>query len=161
MITTLSPTQSSEPKRKDRVGNGQMMKPSARRRARKLALQAIYQWQLAETALGALTEQFLTEVNEKKVDVAYFRGLLIAVIRNVIEIDAKIVPALDRKITELNPIELAVLRLAVGELMYKKDVPYKVVINEALELTKIFGSADGFKYVNAVLDKTAKLMNNE
>lgn len=132
------------------------MKPATRRRARKLALQAIYQWQLAETALPELEHKFLTELNEKKIDVAYLRELLVAVINNVIAIDAIITPALDRKITELNPVELAVLRLAVGELTYQKDVPYKVVINEALELTKIFGSTDGFKYVNAVLDKIAK-----
>ena len=138
-----------------------MMKPSSRRRARKLAVQAIYQWQLADTAADDLERQFLVEVNEKKVDVEYFRELLTAVLKNVEAIDAKLIPALDRKITELNPIELATLRLAVGELMYKKDVPYKVVINEALELAKIFGSTDSFKYVNAVLDKIAKSMKNE
>lgn len=132
------------------------MKSSARRRARKLVLQAIYQWQLADTTLSDLVKQFLVEVNVKKVDVDYFRQLLTAVLRHIGEIDAAFTPALDRKITELNQVELAILRLAVGELMYEKDVPYKVVINEALELTKTFGSTDGFKYVNAVLDKTGK-----
>ncbi len=136
------------------------MKPSARRRARKLAVQAIYQWQLADTTLSDLLKQFLIEVNVKKVDVEYFRQLLTVVLSHVGEIDAAFTPALDRKITELNPVELAILRLAVGELMYEKDVPYKVVINEALELTKTFGSTDGFKYVNAVLDKTGKEILN-
>lgn len=137
-----------------------MMKPSARRRARKLAVQAIYQWQLADTTLSDLVKQFLVEVNVKKVDVDYFRELLAVVLKHVDAIDAAFTPALDRKITELNPVELAILRLAVGELMFEKDVPYKVVINEALELTKTFGSTDGFKYVNAVLDKTGKEILN-
>lgn len=136
------------------------MKPSARRRARKLAVQAIYQWQLADTTLDELLKQFLVEVNVKKVDVGYFRRLLAVVLQHSEEIDATFAPALDRKITEVNLVELAILRLAVGELIYEKDVPYKVVINEALEVTKTFGSTDGFKYVNAVLDKTAKEILN-
>jgi len=136
------------------------MKPSSRRRARKLALQAIYQWQLADTAGNDLQQQFLAEANAKKIDIDYCRDLIKIVIENCATIDEKIIPFLDRKITELNPVELAVLRLAVGELLYRKDVPYKVVIDEALELTKIFGSIAGFKYVNAVLDKV-KAVNNE
>ena len=132
------------------------MKPSDRRRARKLVVQALYQWQLAETPLADLEQQFLNTANVKKVDVSYGRALLIDVIKHVTDIDEKIVPLLDRKITALNPVELAILRLAVSELLYQKDVPDKVVINEALELTKIFGSVAGFKYVNAVLDRLVK-----
>jgi transcription antitermination protein NusB len=138
------------------------MKRFARQKARKLALQAIFQWQFTADAASYIAAQFLDEANVKKIDIAYFSELLKGVIANVTLIDEKITPALDRKITELTPVELAVLRIATFELLNRSDVPYKVVINEALELTKTFGSTDGFKYVNGVLDKLAKtLRSNE
>lgn len=124
-----------------------------RHRARKLAVQAIYQWQLAATPWSELEKSFFTAVNIKKIDLEYLRFLLFNVINHVNDIDAMIIPILDRSLDDLNPVELAILRLAVCELLYQKDVPYKVVINEALELEKVFGSTDGFKYVNAILDK--------
>lgn len=132
------------------------MKSSNRRKARSLALQAIYQWQFTSDPVSAIEAHFIPEINPKKTDQEYFRDLLRGVIANATAIDEKVSPFLDRKISELNPVELAVLRLAIYELLYRLDVPYKVVINEALELTKIYGSVEGHKYVNGVLDKAAQ-----
>lgn len=136
------------------------MKPSNRRRARKIALQAIYQWQLNAEPTSNIEAQFLAEANANKIDLEYFSDLLRGVIKNSAAIDEQITPFLDRKITELNPVELAVLRLASYELMFHLEVPYKVVINEALELAKTFGSVEGHKYVNGVLDKVARTIRS-
>ena len=131
------------------------MKPQARRKARFLALQAIYQWQVTKDSIANIKVQFLDKTASKKVDRDYFEDLLGGVAENIDDIDKVIIPFLDRKIEDLDLVELGILRLATYELMKRIDVPYKVVINEALELTKEFGSIDGFKYVNGVLDKVA------
>lgn len=132
------------------------MKPSMRRKARNLALQAVYQWQLSHASLNELSAQFLENCNPKKVDIKYFLSLLKGVLENCGTLDTSMKPFLDRPIAEINPIELAILRIAVYELVYQPETPYKVVINEALELTKKFGAEEGFKYINGVLDKVAK-----
>lgn len=132
------------------------MKPYARRKARSLALQAIYQWQLTADSSSEIKLQFLDKLNSKKIDAEYFNYLLDGVIKNIAAIGAEISPFLDRKIDELDMVELAILRLATYELMERLDVPYKVVINEALELAKDFGSIEGYKYVNGILDKAAR-----
>ena len=107
------------------------MKPQARRKARSLALQAIYQWQLVADDIVNIKMQFVDKINSKKVDAEYFNDLLDGVIKNVGAIDEVITPFLDRKIKDLDAVELAVLRLATYELMMRLDVPHKVVINEA------------------------------
>ena len=132
------------------------MKPHARHKARALAIQALYEWQLSGSDAYAIESQFLSEQNLKRVDVEYFRTLLQGVTAHEEEIDQKMAPFLSRTKEELSPVELSVLRLAVFELMHRLDIPYRVVINEALELAKQFGAADGFKFVNGVLDKVAK-----
>jgi len=137
------------------------MKPQARRKARSLALQAIYQWQLVADDVVNIKMQFVDKINSKKVDAEYFNDLLDGVIKNVGAIDEVITPLLDRKITDLDAVELAVLRLATYELMLRLDVPYKVVINEALELTKNFGSIEGYKYINGVLDKVSRQLRTD
>ena len=137
------------------------MKPKARHKARFLALQAIYQWQFTTEGEAGIKEQFLEKLNSKKVDVEYFYDLLEGVLKNVAVIDEAIVPLLDRKLKDLDKVELAVLRLATYELMHRLDVPYKVIINEALELTKSFGSIEGYKYINGVLDKVAPLLRSD
>lgn len=131
------------------------MKPHTRHKARSLALQAIFQWQFGASNLDDIKTQYITELNPKKADAEYFSDLLYGTVNNVVTIDEIITPFLDRKIKELNQVERAVLRLAVYELKYRPDVPYKVIINEALELTKKFGTIEGYKYVNGVLDKIA------
>jgi transcription antitermination protein NusB len=132
------------------------MKPAARRKARKFALQAIYQWQLSGNDLNDIEQQFIDDNDFSKVDSDYFRELLFQVVAHVEEIDEMILPKLDRKFSEINPVEKSVLRLSSYELMKRIDVPYRVVINEALELAKTFGATDGHKYVNGILDKVAR-----
>lgn len=137
------------------------MNQYARRKARALAVQALYQWHYTTASITDLENRHLATANPKKVDLDYFANLVRGVVKNCAEIDAAFIPFLDRKITELNPVELTVLRIAAYELLFRLDVPYKVVINEALELAKIFGSVEGHKYVNGVLDKMAKLKRPE
>jgi len=130
-------------------------RPKERRRARELAMQAIYQWQLTEAAPLDIEVQFHQTNNMEKVDTEYFGRILKGVTQNTADIDDKITAAAGRPIKELNPVELAVLRVAVYEFLSENDVPYKVVINEALEMTKKFGAVEGYKFVNGVLDNIA------
>lgn len=130
-------------------------RPKERRRARELAMQAVYQWQLAEESPLEIEIQFHQNNNMAKVDADYFASILRGVTSSTMEIDSKILSAADRPMDELNPVELAVLRVAVYEFLFENDVPYKVVINEALEMAKKFGAIEGFKYVNGVLDTIA------
>lgn len=137
------------------------MNPYARRKARKIAVQAIYQWQITQDPINHVAAQFLIGANPKKIDIEYFIDITNGVANYVAELDKNIEIFLDRKFGDLDMVELAVLRLAAYELLYKKDVPYKVIINEALDLTKIYGSVEGFKYVNGILDKVAKVLRVE
>jgi len=130
--------------------------PKERRRARELAVQALYQWQIAETPPTEIELQFRQDQDMAKVDTEYFSVLLQGVTQHIAPIDEKMQPALDRPLSQLNPVELAILRLAIYELLFQIQVPPKAVINEALELTKRFGATDGYKYVNAVLDRICK-----
>lgn len=127
-----------------------------RRRARECAVQAIYSWQVSKNDLADVETSFITEQDMKGVDSKYFRELLNGVAKNTAELDDKMTPYLtERSVDELGQIELAILRIALYELMKRQDVPYKVVINEAIDLTKTFGAADSHKFVNGVLDKIA------
>lgn len=132
------------------------MKPAARHKARCLAVQAIYQWELTKIPIDALQQQFLSNFNPKKTDKEYFLSLTNGVVKDFENIDKIMLPFLDRKINELNKVELTILRLAIFELKERLDVPYKVVLNEALELAKTYGAEDGHKYVNGILDKVAQ-----
>jgi len=131
------------------------MKPSARRKARKAALQALYQILMAGHTVLDIEVQYVSELDDKKVDIPYFQMLINGVAKQTDELDALFSPYLDRNLAELTPIELCVLRMATFELKEQPDVPYKVVINEALELTKKFGATEAFKFINGVLDKLA------
>ncbi|KDN10495.1 MAG: transcription antitermination factor NusB [Gilliamella sp.] len=127
-----------------------------RRRARECAVQAIYSWQVSRNDLADVETSFIAEQDMKGVDSKYFRELLNGVAKNTAELDDKMTPYLtERSVDELGQIELAILRIALYELMKRQDVPYKVVINEAIDLTKTFGAADSHKFVNGVLDKIA------
>ena len=130
-------------------------KTAARRQARSLAMQALYQWHMAKHSLNEIEAQFRVDNDFTDVDGAYFREILHGVPANRTEIDAALAPCLDITIEELDPVELAVLRLSTWELIKRVDVPYRVVINEGIELAKVFGSTDGHKFVNGVLDKLA------
>ncbi len=131
------------------------MKPSERRKARRLAVQAIYSWQLSGNNTADVEHEFLTEQETKGVDIAYFRELFCGVATRSAQLDAAYAPFLDRDVEDVSPVEKAIVRLASFELIYRKDVPYKVAINEAIELAKTFGADDSHKFVNGVLDKLA------
>jgi len=128
---------------------------SNRHKARSAALQALYQWQHNPDTADAIITQFMADYDMENVSVDYFTDCVRGVIKNQRQIDEWITPHLDRSLNSLDPIELAALRLATFELSEKFDVPYRVVINEATELAKTFGAQDGYKYINAILDKLA------
>lgn len=131
------------------------MKPAARRRARECAVQAIYSWQLSGNDIADVELEFLSEQDTQGVDIAYFRELLVGVAINAARLDKAMEPYLSRQLEELGQVEKAILRLAMFELSFRADVPYKVAINEAIELAKVFGADDSHKFVNGVLDKAA------
>lgn len=127
-----------------------------RRRARECAVQAIYSWQVSKNDLSDVEVSFMTDQDMKGVDKKYFRELLNGVGLNASEIDTKMEPYLnERSLDELGLVERAILRIAIYELLKREDVPYKVVINEAIDLTKTFGAEDSHKFINGVLDKVA------
>jgi len=127
-----------------------------RSQARRHAVQALYQWQVAGQDVGEIINQFLEEQSLESFEVPYFQDLLHGVPNHLGELDELLKPALDRAIESVDPVERAVLRLGVYELQFKPEIPYRVVINEAVELAKVFGAEQGHKYVNGVLDQVAK-----
>jgi N utilization substance protein B len=130
--------------------------PASRRKARHYALQALYQWQISRNALSDIETQFCTEFDFSGTDLEYFQTLLHEVPKHVGELEKLFAPLLDRELKDLTPIELTVLRMGTYELAHRIDVPYKVVINEAVALTKKFGATDGYKYINGVMDRLAQ-----
>ena len=136
------------------------MSPSARRRARKLAVQALYQWQVAAASIKEIEKEFREDNDMKSVDIDYFCELLHGVPSQVSRLDEEILPLLDRSLKELSLIELAILRMGAYELLERPDVPYKVVINEGVDLAKAFGATDGHKYVNGILDGLARRIHH-
>lgn len=129
--------------------------PHARSRARRRALQALYAWQLSNTAITKVIEQFRNEQDMEVADLEYFEDVVRGVEKNLAALDEALAAFLDRGIDQVDPIERAVLRIAAYELRHRPDVPYRVVINEAIETTKRFGSEHGHTYVNGVLDHAA------
>lgn len=129
-----------------------------KRRARKLALQALYQWLLSGTELPDIEAQFRAANNMERVDEDYFCRLLYGVPSEILSLEKALQPLLDRPIEGLNPIELTALRLGAFELSHCQEIPYKVVLDEAITLTKTFGSQDGYRYVNGVLNNLAQIV---
>lgn len=128
---------------------------SARRRSRELATQGLYQWLLSGAPAGEIDAQLRGVQGFDKADKEHLDALLHGVIRDAAGLSADLTPCLDRPIEQLSPVERAVLLVAAYEFKCHPDIPYRVVINEAVELAKTFGGADGYKYVNGVLDKLA------
>jgi N utilization substance protein B len=128
----------------------------ARSRARRRATQALYAWQLSGNSMNKVIDEFQHEQDMEVADLGYFEDLLRGVEKHCAELDTSLAPFLDRDMAQVDPIERAVLRLAAYELRYRIDVPYRVVLNEAIEVTKRFGAEHGHTYVNGVLDKAAK-----
>ena len=129
------------------------MTPKQRSRAR--VVQALYQWLVSGDDLEEIERQFLNQ-KEGKISKAFFSNLFINIPKNISLLDEIIKPSLDRNINELGPIERSVLYLGVYELKFQPEVPYKVVINEAIELTKLYGAENAYKLINSSLDKIAK-----
>lgn len=127
----------------------------ARRHARALALQGLYGWLLAGGEAGAIGAHLLTDEQRAKVDVEFFQQILAGTIGAAEELRRDLSDLVDRPISSLSPVEHALLLMGAYELKYRPEIPYKVAINEAIELAKTFGGTDGFRYVNGVLDKLA------
>lgn len=137
-----------------------MSKSLARRRsrARRLAMQALYQWQLTQQDIGRINAQFLAEQDFGQADVAYFQELLQQTPLRLDVIDAALSPYLDRPLAQIDPVERSILMIGGYELLYRTDIPFRVIINEAVELAKVFGATQGHRFINGVLDHTARVV---
>lgn len=124
--------------------------------ARKLALQALYRWQLNAAPWQDLISEFSTDADMARADGEYFRALVQQAVEHSAELDEAMAPFLARSAALLDPIEHAVLLVASVELQHQRQVPYRVIIDEAVGLTRRFGATDGHKFVNAVLDRAAR-----
>ena len=135
------------------------MNPSHRHKARHFAMQAIYQWQMNHEPASEIEAQFIEDHPLGNADREYFHLLISGTINHIEEIDKLYAPYLSRDINDLDMVDKAILRMATYELKYMTDVPYKVVINEAIMLAKEFAAQDSHKFVNGVLDKYVKAVN--
>ena len=131
-----------------------------RHKARRLATQALYTWQMAGQSLTDIETEYSLDHDMKKVDGDYFHELLHQVPAHLDELDGHLVPLLDRTIDEVDGVERAILRLGCYELAHRLDVPYRVVINESVKLAKTFGADQSHKYVNGILDGVAKKLRS-
>jgi N utilization substance protein B len=129
------------------------LNPSARRKARRFALQGLYEWQMSGNPSWEIEARYRVENAMHKVDLDYFHELLHRIPQITEELDTLIAPHLDREFQTLDPVELATLRIGAYELKHRLDVPYRVVINEGIELAKVFGASESHRYINGVLDK--------
>ena len=146
------------PSPKPRTGaapTGTARPKSARRRSRELALQGLYEWLISRADVGVVMAHMREQDEHGRCDSAHLDALLQGCISQVAELDGVIAPHLDRGVAQLSPVEHAVLLIGTYELRHCVEVPYRVAINEAVELAKAFGGTDGHKYVNGVLDKAA------
>jgi N utilization substance protein B len=134
---------------------GNVPAKSARHRARELALQGIYQWRMAGSDVSQIEQTTRSEKSLGRYDVEYFSQLLRGAVAQHEALAVQITPHLDRALNELSPIEFSVLLLGAFELVNQPEIPYRVIINEGVELAKTFGGSDGHKFVNGVLDKMA------
>ena len=132
-----------------------MSKPKMRQKARRLLVQALYSWDLGGTDLITIEAEFHVDNNMATVDKELFHDVLFGVPKNLREIDAAYELYLDREQEQLDPVSRAILRLSTYEMIHRIDVPYKVVINEGVNLAKTFGPTDAFKFVNGILDQVA------
>jgi N utilization substance protein B len=128
----------------------------ARTNARKAAVQALYQWQMVGQDLSEIERQFLEEERLKDAQKSYFVELFYGVPKNLDEIDQALSEFVDRPVDTIDPVERAILRIGVYELLYRLNMPYKVVLNEGINLAKDFGADGSHKYVNGILDKVAQ-----
>ena len=130
---------------------------NAKRRARKFALQALYQWSMTGQDLYEIEAQFRAANSMERVDTDYFCNILYGVPKHLETLETGIIAYLDRPIKDLNPVELSVMRLGAFELWHCLEIPYRVVLDESVSLAKEFGSQDGHRYVNGILNKVARV----
>lgn len=131
-----------------------------RRCAREYAVQTLYQWQLSEPSVAELIVDFSKDQSFSGVDRDYWHELVTNSIEQASVLDEKMQPFLSRSLASVNPVELAILRVAFYELCFRPDIPYRVVINEAIELAKVFGAVDSHRFMNGVLDKASKKLRS-
>jgi N utilization substance protein B len=129
---------------------------SSRTNARQSAVQALYQWQITGQNLNEIEQQFYINENFKKVKRSYFKELLHGVPGQLKSLDNALLEFADRTINEIDPVERAILRVGVYELVNRPDVPYKVILNEGINLAKRYGATESYRYVNSILDKVAQ-----
>jgi N utilization substance protein B len=137
------------------------MSKQKRSQARQYALQAIYQWQITGQSIGIVESQFLENEALAQADVALFLDLIRGVAAKLPELDTALTAFMTRELEQIDFVERAALRIGAYELMQHPETPYRIVINEAVELTKIFGAEQGHRYVNAVLDKLARQVRSD
>lgn len=130
--------------------------PTMRHKARHFALQAVYQWQMTGDRAAEIEKQFLEEQPIRGADLEYFHDLVSGIIANSDHLDEIFVPYISRPLKDLDEVDKAILRLSTFELLYRQDVPYRVVINEGIMLAKEFAEQDSHKFVNGVLDKVVR-----
>ncbi|MGB0751723.1 MAG: transcription antitermination factor NusB [Gammaproteobacteria bacterium] len=135
--------------------------PNIRHRARRAAVQALYEWQLTANEPESVVDELIASGGQGRLDEKYLRELVLGTVNAVNKLDDALKPHLDREIADVDPVERAVLRLGAYELVHRIEVPLRVVINEGVELAKTFGAEDGHKYVNGVLDKLARTVRPE
>ena len=142
-------------------GEGSFSK-HARIRARRSAVQALYQWQMTQMPIIDVIAEFEDERTElKKADIEYFRDLLQGTAQQIAVLNEQLGPLLDRPVKELDPVERAVLHIGLYELLFKPELPWRVIINESVELAKMFGAEQSYKFINGVLDKAARVIRSE
>ena len=137
------------------------MSKGSRHKARVAAVQALYQWQLTEQPPQDIEDHFILDHEMSEIDIRYFDQLVRGVPLHLHELDDHLMPYLDREVEEVDPVERAILRVGAYEFEFHPEIPYKVVLNEAVELAKTFGAEHGHKFVNAVLDKVAAKLRAE
>ncbi|MBM2829967.1 MAG: nusB [Gammaproteobacteria bacterium] len=134
----------------------------ARVRARRSAVQALYQWHMTQIPIIDVITEFENERTElKKADKEYFRDLLQGTAQQTMVLDDQLGPLLDRPVKELDPVERAVLHIGLYELLFRSELPWRVVINESVELAKMFGAEQSYKFINSVLDRAAHVIRSD
>ncbi len=129
----------------------------ARVRARRSAVQALYQWAMSAVPMQDVINEFVNERTElKKADTDYFKEILHGTAKESENLDKQLIPLLDRALDDLDPVEKAILQIGIYELTFHPELPYRVVLNEAIDLAKMFGAEQSHKYINGVLDKAAQ-----
>lgn len=160
-LTSLVVDKKTADKTQRRGGGAKKSAPRNRRKSRELVLKAVYRGMLNQSELSQVLRDMTEDPDYNKADEAYFKQLLNAVTDHLAAIDNQLLNFIDRPIAELSPVEHAILRIAGCELMFDSSIPYRVVINEGVELAKLFGGTDGHKYINGVLDKFAAVVRAE